>query len=261
VAVRRARAARRPAGQHFLRSSAVARALVDDAGISPGDLALDIGAGTGILAAELAARGARVLAVEDDPRLVAELRRRFANSSAVQVVHQDARRLAWPAEQFSVVANLPFGAGSAILHRLLDDPRVELANAELVLQWEAAAKRAAVWPSTLLGAYWGAWYELRLTRRLPPSAFAPPPAVAAGVLRVERRPHPLVPAECAGAYRRLLALAFGESVPLRRSLAEALPPRALKRQALELGFAPDARARDLDPRQWAALFRAVRRCR
>src|SRR5207237_2085896 len=106
----------------------------------------------------------------------------------------------WPAEPFKVVANLPFGSAAAILRALLDDPTVPLVSADLVVQWELAAKRAAVWPSTFAGAYWGAWSRFALVRRLPRCAFAPPPSVDAGVLRIERRARSPVPERASAAH-------------------------------------------------------------
>ena len=255
MAARDARArsrSRRAAGQHFLRSRRLVASLVDEAGVACGELVLDIGAGRGIIAAELAARNAVVVALESDPVLAAGLRARFADVEGLTVVQADARRLCPPREPFRVVANLPFDGGTAILRRLLDDPRVPLVAADVVLEWAAAAKRAAIWPSTLLGAYWGAWHDLRLVRRLPPSAFAPPPAVDAGVLRVRRREPPLIAVPDALAYRTFLERCFAGRP---RSV---VPGRTLRRLATELGFDRDARARDLDAAQLAAAFRAVR---
>ena len=169
----------------------------------------------------------------------------------MRVVHADATLLRWPDEPFRMVANVPFDRTTAIVRRLLDDPSVPLVAAELVVQWELAAKRVAVWPSTLTGVYWGAWHRFALVRRLPPCAFAPEPAVAAGVLRIERRAEPLVAPGERAAYRAFVKRGFAAGRP------EA-PPRVFKRLGRELGFAPQARARDLDAPQWAALFRAVR---
>jgi 23S rRNA (adenine-N6)-dimethyltransferase len=248
VAGRLAQTARRP-GQHFLRSRALVRSLVDDAGIAAGDLVVDVGAGRGAITAELVERGATVWAVESDPALAAVLRDHFGDR--VRVLEADARRLRWPREPFAVVANLPFAGGTEILSALLGDPAaVPLRCAELVLQWEAAAKRSAVWPSTLLGVVWGALYELTLVRRLAPSAFAPPPAVDAGVIRAVRRPQPLVPVQKFPEYRAFVRRAFDAQAPLRR----VLPPRTAKRLADELGLSAGALPRDLDARQWAVVF-------
>jgi 23S rRNA (adenine-N6)-dimethyltransferase len=248
VAVARgSRSAPRPNGRHFLRSRRLVEALVADAGIGADDLVLDLGAGAGALTRELSRRAERVCAVELDAELATDLRRRFEGTN-VRVLAGDATRLRWPDEPFKVVANLPFDGATAILRALLDDPSVPLVSADVVVQWELAVKRAAVWPSTFVGAYWGAWYRFGLVRRLPPCAFAPPPSVDAGVLRIERRPQPLIPTRDHGAYRSFVKRGFASRRP-------PVPPLRFKRLGRELGFDPHAGARDLDPAQWAALFR------
>jgi 23S rRNA (adenine-N6)-dimethyltransferase len=240
--------AQRGRGRHFLRSSKLAAELVRAVGIQRGDLVLDLGAGAGALTGALARVGARVVAVEIDATHAADLRLRFP-----VVVEGDARRIHLPAEPFKVVANLPFHGSTAILRRLFD-PRVPLERADVIVDWAVATKRAAVWPSTELGVYWSAWFELSVTLRLPRSVFAPPPSVDAGVLRAVRRTRPLVAVEEGRRYAAFLARGFRESP---RAVAGW---RTLKRLEAELGFDRGASARDLDAHQWAALFdRSVRR--
>jgi 23S rRNA (adenine-N6)-dimethyltransferase len=249
VAGRRARPAPSTRGRHALRSRPLADELVREAGVHAGDLVLDLGAGAGALTTALRAAGARVVAVELDSRLAAGLRARYPD---VRVVAGDAARVELPREPFSVLANLPFAGGTAILRHLLDDPRVPLVRVDAIVEWGLAAKRTRVWPSTQLGVYWSAWFDLALTRRVSRSAFAPPPAVDAAVLRAVRRADPLVPLAEAPAFGRLLRAGFADAGPLRR----LLPRQLLRRLAHEHGFSPDATARDLDAAQWAAVYRA-----
>jgi 23S rRNA (adenine-N6)-dimethyltransferase len=244
----------RPRGRHALRSRVFAAELVRDAGIAPGTLVLDLGAGGGILTRALAEAGARVRAAELDAAALRQLRTRFDADPRVEVVEADATVLPLPQEPFAVVANLPFAAGTAILRRLLGDPGVPLTQLDAIVEWGLAAKRTAVWPSTLLGCTWGARFELQLVRRVPRACFAPPPSVDAAVLRASRRPEPLVPPEQAVAYEALLHRAFAARAPLDR----ILPRRMVHGAAHELGFDPRASARDLDARQWARLYAAVR---
>lgn len=253
----RQRPPRSALGQHFLRSSRLAAELVRDAGVEPGDLVVDVGAGTGALTHALADAGARVLALELDGALAASLRTRFTGRD-VEVLEVDARRWSWPESPFAVVANLPFAGSGSILSSLLGDPRVPLRRLDAIVQWEAAVKHAAVWPATLKSTHWGAWHELAVTARISRSAFSPPPAVDAGVLRAVRRVRALVPPAEHARYERFAADAFRSHRPLRAALRAHLSPRELKRLAPVLGFAPDAQPRDLGPAQWAALFTFAR---
>jgi 23S rRNA (adenine-N6)-dimethyltransferase len=206
---------------------------------------VDLGAGSGRLTAELARSAREVVAVELDPFLAGRLRGRWEN---VDVVEADAAAAGLPSEPFRVVANLPFDRTTAILRHLLDDPRVQLVRADLIVEWGVALKRSLPWPSTVNDVLWGAWYSSSLERRLPRSAFEPPPSVDAGLLVLERRERPLVADASCWAYRGFVARGF------RRGLRSVAPAGALRRLGL-LGAAP----RELDPHQWAELFASRRR--
>ncbi len=225
--------------------------------MEPGDVVVDVGAGTGALTQALVEAGARVLALELDVALAAGLRQRFA-ARDVEVLAVDARDWIWPESPFAVVANLPFAGSGSILSSLLGDPRIPLRRLDAILQWEAAVKHAAVWPATLKSTHWGAWHELAVTARISRSAFSPPPSVDAGVLRAVRRPRALVPPAEHTRYEQFAAGAFRSQRPLRTALRAHVSPRELKRLAPALGFAPDALPRDLGPAQWAALFAFAR---
>jgi 23S rRNA (adenine-N6)-dimethyltransferase len=240
-------------GQHFLRSSRLAAELVRDAGIAPGELVVDVGAGSGVITHALLDAGARVLAVELDVALAAALRRRFAGRD-LEIVTADARRFEWPSGPFSVVSNLPFAGSGEILASLLRDPSTGLRQADVIVQWELAQKHAAVWPATMRATYWRAWFDVTLVGRLSRKAFGPPPSVDAAVLRISRRASPLVPPATHRDYRRFLGGAFEARSPLGRALREHVSPRELRRLAAVLGFDPAAHPRDLDARQWAGVF-------
>ena len=253
MAGKRARSARdarrRALSQNFLRSRRLADELVRDAEIEPRDLVVEIGAGGGLLTDVLARRAQRVVAIEVDPALARALRDRWRN---VDVVEADALTLPLPAEPFKVVANLPFHRTNDALRHLFDDPCVPLVRADLVIAWGAALKRSSVWPSTMLGAYWGAWYAFGTTRRLPAALFVPRPSVDAAVLAVTRRAQPLVPRAEWRSYRSFVSSGF------RQGLRSLVPARRFGAIADALAFPRDAAPRDLDAHQWAALFEAVR---
>jgi len=170
-------------GWHQLRSDS-ARRLVADSGVRPGDLVIDIGAGTGALTAPLVAAGARVIAVELHPRRVEALRRRFATTTSVKVVQVDAADLRLPRRPFHVVANPPFGITTAILRRLLS-PGSRLVTANLVVPRHVARRWS---DGRAPGVHrWAMTFEARHVARLPRAAFHPRPPGETSILRIERR--------------------------------------------------------------------------
>lgn len=192
---------RRRLGQNFLRPD-LADALVAEAGFAAGDLVVEIGAGRGACTFALARRGVEVVALERDPHWAEDLRRevRRRGTTAVHVVCCDALRYRMPRRPFRVMGSLPFGATTALLRHLLDEPDGSLRRADLIVQWEVARKRAAMPPSTMLSTTWAPWWSFGLGRRIPAASFRPVPSVDAAVLRVQRREPSLLPDHMAGAF-------------------------------------------------------------
>lgn len=255
-------AAPNPSGAHYLRDQALIRQLVRASGVGPGQLVLDLGAGHGAVTLALAASGARVIAVERDPRAASRLRRRLAGRppacrSLVSVVAADVRGIPLPRRDFLVVASIPFSVTTLLLRRLAGDPAVPLRGAELITGWEAARTFTRPVPRSAELAWWAARYQMRLVRRVAAQSFTPPPRVAAAHLSL--RPRPLATSPSGQRLlRRLLPLAYRyPRLPAWRICAEGAArtghraSRTAVRDALAwAGVDPRAPAAGLTAGQW-----------
>ena len=201
----------RTRGRHALKSRRFAAELVESAGISGSDLVIEIGAGSGKLTEELAARARMVVAVELDVALATRLLERFDARNNVMVAVGDALALPLPAESFRVFGNIPFSITTSLLRRLLDDPSTFMQRADLILSMGAAIKRTRVRPSRMLNLLWGPWWEFRIARRIPSRSFEPRPSVEAALLTVSKREIPLLPARDRGAFANFLKRRFSET--------------------------------------------------
>jgi 23S rRNA (adenine-N6)-dimethyltransferase len=160
-----------------------AEQIIADAAIAPGDLVVDIGAGTGALTRSLVDAGARVIAVELHPKRLAVLHREFADDP-VTIVRADATDLRLPRRPFRVVANPPYGLTTPVLKRLLARGS-RLSRADVVMERGAAVRWAS---GRAPGAgRWVATYDVRVGRRIPRSAFTPRPRVDSVVLHIVHR--------------------------------------------------------------------------
>lgn len=183
--------------QHFLVDDRVLDRIPTYAVEANVDLAhvLEIGAGNGALTDRLLAVADRVTAVECDPDLAAFLRTEFAEAieeERLTVIEGDALEVDFP-DYTASISNLPYGASSEILFRLLPDgkPLIAMVQAEF-------ADRMAADPGSdnygRLSVTAGHYADVEVVEPVPPEAFSPPPAVESALVRaLAREPNYTVP--------------------------------------------------------------------
>ncbi|GAB3158583.1 23S rRNA (adenine(2058)-N(6))-methyltransferase Erm(O) [Micromonospora sonneratiae] len=250
---------RRVLSQNFLTDPSAVDRFARAARTGPEDLVLEVGAGRGQLTRALAVRSGWVLAYEVDPQLVTELTAACAQLPNVTCRHADFLTARVPQEPFAVAGNIPWALTARVVDWCLRAPR--MTSATLLTQLEYARKRTGDFGrwSQLTVLTWPN-FHWRLAGRIPRGAFRPVPRVDAGILRLERRPVPLLPNDDLPDYRAMVELGFGG---VGGSLYASLRRRHPQRR-LDAAF----RAGRLDtttpvghvwPEQWLALFRLLRR--
>ena len=256
---------RRALGQHFLRDVGIARAIVDVVAPSKSDLVVEIGPGQGALTGELARRAGRVIALEVDRALAADLRARIRD---VEIIDADARTWDYgllsapPGGRVLVVGNLPYSVAKPILMSLVSARRA-IDEMALMLQREVAERVAAAPGGKTYGSLSilsQLYCDARVALRVPPSAFRPPPQVESAVLHLRVRPAPCVPLADERRFHAVVRSAFAQR---RKTLANALaaglglPLEVVRATARTAGVDPGRRAETLTILEFAELARRL----
>ncbi|TCD06343.1 16S rRNA (adenine(1518)-N(6)/adenine(1519)-N(6))-dimethyltransferase RsmA [Erythrobacteraceae bacterium CFH 75059] len=258
VIARHGLSASKALGQNFLLDEQLLSRIAAIPGELRDQAVLEIGPGPGGLTRALLRAGARVTAIEADPRCLpalAELDAAFPG--ALRVVAGDALRVdhdALMGGPYAVVANLPYNVGTALFTRWLggDAWPPRWTSLTLMFQQEVAERIVAAPGTPAYGrlavlAQWRS--QPRLALRVHRSAFTPPPKVMSAIVHVVPTPAPA--GVSAATLERVTAAAFGQRRKmLRQSLREI--PGAL--EALDqLGIDPQRRAETLAVADFVAI--------
>lgn len=242
--------------QNFLRDPALARTLVDRAGLRNTDLVYEIGAGTGTITAALADRCRAVIANEIDGPLCDGLRTRFAARRRVRVRCGDFRTEPLPDEPYKVFANPPFDITSQIITKLLDAARPP-DDTFLIVQREAAGRYCGVPHETLVGLLLKPFFAPSIAHRFHPGDFVPAPSVEVVMLRLRKRGPPLVDPGLAQAYRDLVVSGLTAWMPtISESLAQSFGPRATRRLLHDAAVDTTLRPAQVPFESWLRLHAA-----
>jgi 16S rRNA (adenine1518-N6/adenine1519-N6)-dimethyltransferase len=245
-------------GQHFLRAASVEK-LLRIVAPRPDEVFLEIGPGRGALTLLLAARCARVVAVELDRSLAARLRERAPAN--LELVEGDALRVDLAAlvpRGSRLVGNLPYYVSSPLLRRFLE-LRGHVRDVHVMLQDEVA-RRIASPPGSkeygILSVLYALWAEVDLPARFPPGAFEPPPRVHSALLRARFLDTPRADVEDLDLFERFVQLAFHQRRrTLENNLEHSYPH--LKEYFSSLSIEGSRRAETLSVVEFVTLWRAL----
>lgn len=268
-------------GQHFLVSDSYALQIVDALGDISQSTVLEIGPGRGVLTSLLAKRVRRLIAVELDRVLAAQLRLRFGMFSNVEVIEADIlsidfdslfgpkpglRRpgIEFKPEPVKVIGNLPYYITSDILLRLFDYSKYF--ETIVILVQREVADRIAAKPGSrdygLLSATAQLYARVEKLFTVPPGAFAPPPKVHSTALRLTMAPRQKelrLDGDSQNGFIDFLKLSFGQKrKTLWNNLKSNYPESHLRAALARAGVKAAARAETLTLEESAALFRALR---
>jgi 16S rRNA (adenine1518-N6/adenine1519-N6)-dimethyltransferase len=264
-------------GQHFLADRSAGLRIVESLGDISQSTVLEIGPGRGALTSLLAKRARRLIAIEVDRVLAAQLRMNFSLATNVEIIEADILAvdldtifgpkpgstrpgLNHQPERVSVVGNLPYFLTSEILLRLFAY-RKYFATLILMVQNEVADRLAAQPGKAdygLLSATAQLYARVRKLFTLPPGAFSPPPKVDSAVveLRIASQLENLRVPE--SAFLSFLKLSFAQKrKTLWNNLKSEYQSQSLRDAMEQVGIEPTSRAEAVPLDKAAALFRSL----
>jgi 16S rRNA (adenine1518-N6/adenine1519-N6)-dimethyltransferase len=265
-------------GQNFLADRGTAEKIVDALGDVAGETVVEIGPGKGVLTSLLAAGAGKLIAIELDRVLAAQLRMKFAPYPNVEIIEGDILKIDLstvlgprpgalaglapaPPKTSQVIGNIPYYITSDILLRLFSyHPYFD--NIVIMVQKEVADRIAAKPGGKeygLLSATAQLYANVEKLFTVAPGAFAPPPKVHSAVLRLTIAPRIEKLQVPEREFIDFLKLSFGQK---RKTLVNNLKPRyeadLIKAALKKAGVRTDARSETLPLEKAAAVYRFLR---
>ncbi len=187
-------------GQNFIINPGVCPRIAEEGGAREGVGVLEVGAGIGVLTAELAKRADKVVCIELDTRLLPVLDETLGEFDNVKIINGDILKVDLHKileEEFGdmpvvVCANLPYYITSPVIMRLLES-RLKIESVTVMVQKEAAVRLCADVGSRDSGAVTVAvnyYAEAQKLFDVSRGSFMPSPNVDSSVIRLDILPEP-----------------------------------------------------------------------
>ena len=250
-------------GQNFVIDPNTVRRIVRVADVDSGDVVLEVGPGIGSLTLALLETGARVVAIEIDPRLAERLPRTVAEFAPdavdrLDVICADAMDVSTlPVEPTAVVANLPYNvAVPVVLHLLATFPSIE--KILVMVQREVADRLCAEPGSRTYGvpSVKARWFgHVHYAGDVGRNVFWPAPNVDSGLVSIIRGDEPVVVDR--SEVFSIVDAAFAQRRKQLRSALSGHFPGRVDSVLASAGVDPSVRGEQLDVSDFIAIARAA----
>ena len=254
-------------GQHFLVDDDVVGRIVAAAGISRGELVVEVGPGHGALTNALAGEAERLILLELDPKLASRLVRRYGSVDKVTVLQADARHVeigdipGLGGRPYAVVGNLPYYAASPIIRNFIEaanppDRMVAMVQREIALKMCAPAGQ-----KSLLSVAVQLYADVSMLFDVAPGSFRPPPKVTSTVIEIRPLGRTRVQVESVTGFFDVVKAGFSRPrKQLHNSMATGLnaPSASLTHLWERANIDSVRRPATLSLEEWASLYQAGR---
>lgn len=170
-------------GQHFLNSTSYLNVVADAAHIKEGETVLEIGPGEGTLTEALLVRGAKVIAIEKDARLISFLQEKFTGKE-FEVIEGDALDYEPAFKKYKVIGNIPYYISGALFKKFLT-AKHQPSTLVFLVQKEVAERIARSKKESILSLSIKAYGNPTYIKTVPAGVFSPPPKVDSAIVLIK----------------------------------------------------------------------------
>jgi len=243
-------------GQNFLVDKNILAKIVAAGDITKTDYILEVGAGAGVLTAELVKEARQVLSLEIDDRLIFLLQNKFAQQKNLEIQKESVLVFdlnVLEGQDYKVIANIPYYITSRILEKfLMAEHKPQLVV--LLVQKEVAERICSTDDKksflSVMVQYFGTPHIVQIVK---PSAFVPPPKVDSAILKISQIASRL-PVDQEKFFFKVVKIGFSQKRKMLKKNLKSVFSAELINKALELAnLNPEVRAEDLSVEDWLKL--------
>lgn len=257
-------------GQNFLIDEKALEDIIAASQLNPGDTAVEVGPGMGVLTFALSKRCKKVIAIEKDKRMSSFLRKEilktFGENSNIEVISGDILKLNLPKlfqergiGKYKVVANIPYYITSPIT-KLFLETEIQPEMIVVLMQKEVAERICAEKGDMSILALSVLLYgKPELVRIVGKDSFYPVPKVDSAILRISDISRKYSSEEYASIFKVIKIGFSAKRKRLSNNLAAGLEIGKDKAEdlLLQIGVDKNARAQDLEVEDWIRLKDAI----
>lgn len=257
-------------GQNFLIDLNIINQIVDGSTIGENDLVIEIGPGIGVITQVALERGAKVIAIEIDQRLIPILEETLAEYDKFEVINADVLKIdlkevieAHPGyDNVRIIGNLPYYITTPIIMKILEE-EVPAKSITVMMQKEVADRIKAPAGTRDSGpiSYAVQFYsDVKQIAKAPKEAFMPSPKIDSVVLRFDILDEPVAHVPDRKLFFECIKNGFGKR---RKTISNSLAGTGgtskedIKKVLEKAGLDPSRRAETLTIEEFAKVATVI----
>ena len=252
-------------GQNFLIDPEPIEEILAAAEIKKDDVVVEVGPGFGVLTLALAEKASKVLAFEIEKKLTPYWEEQTKNYKNIEIIwgnvlrEVESQKSVKSLKSYKVVANLPYQITSNAIRTFLESehqPQVMVLMVQKEVAERICTKAGDMSVLSVSVQYYG---EPEIVAYVPRTCFWPAPAVDSAVLKVSIKKQVVSSKEDVAEFFKIVKVGFSSRRKMLIKNLSAVAGRGeLQRIFKEVGVDEQARAQELNMKQWRELVRKVK---